>query len=159
MSAVLTPSRGLRHMKEGDLKVVVAMEASAYPFPWSYGIFRDCLQVGYCCWVYEENGEIIAYVVMSIGADEAHILTLVVQEDYRNQGIGNMFMQHMLSIARQHRVQSMLLEVRPSNVGAINLYLKLGFNELGVRPNYYPAKNGREDAIIMAMEFSQRKFS
>jgi len=152
MSAVLTPRCGLRLMNEDDLDSVVKIELASYPFPWTRGIFRDCLHVGYTCRVYEIDNEILAYAVMSIGAGEAHILTLVVREDYRNGGLGNMFMQYMLNIAKKHRVTIMLLEVRPSNSGAILLYRKLGFNEVGVRPNYYPAENGREDAVIMALQ-------
>ncbi len=139
-------------MNEDDLDSVVKIELASYPFPWTRGIFRDCLHVGYTCRVYEIDNEILAYAVMSIGAGEAHILTLVVREDYRNGGLGNMFMQYMLNIAKKHRVTIMLLEVRPSNSGAILLYRKLGFNEVGVRPNYYPAENGREDAVIMALQ-------
>ncbi len=153
MSAVITPRNGLRQMTEDDLEAVAAIESASYPFPWTLGIFRDCLQVGYSCRVYEIDNDVVAYAVMSIGAGEAHILTLVVREDCRNSGLGSMFMQHMLNIAKQHRVETMLLEVRPSNPSAIRLYRKLGFNELGVRPDYYPAENGREDAIIMALQF------
>ena len=152
MSAVLTPRSGLRLMSEDDLDTVVKIELSSYPFPWTRGIFRDCLHVGYTCRVYEIDNEIVAYAVMSIGAGEAHILTLVVREDCRNSGLGNMFMQYLLNIAKKHRVTTMLLEVRPSNPDAIRLYRKLGFNELGIRPNYYPAVKGREDAVIMALE-------
>ena len=151
MSAVLIPRSGLRQMNEDDLAVVVKIELASYPYPWTRGIFRDCLHVGYTCRVYEIDNEVVAYAVMAIGAGEAHILTLVVREDCRNCGLGNMFMQYMLNIAKKHRVETMLLEVRPSNPDAIRLYRKLGFNELGVRPNYYPAVKGREDAIIMAL--------
>ena len=79
MSAVLTPRNGLRQMTEDDLETVVMIESASYPFPWSFGIFRDCLHVGYTCQVYEIDKEVVAYAVMSIGADEAHILTLVVR--------------------------------------------------------------------------------
>ena len=154
MSAVLTPRSGLRQMNEDDLETVVKIESASYPFPWTLGIFRDCLHVGYTCRVYEIDDEVVAYAVMSIGAGEAHILTLVVREDCRNCGLGDMFMQYMLKIAKQHRVETMLLEVRPSNSNAIRLYRKLGFNELGVRPGYYPAAKGREDAIIMALHLT-----
>jgi len=151
MSAVITPRNGLRQMVEDDLETVVKIESASYPFPWTFGIFHDCLHVGYTCRVYEIDNEVVAYAVMSIGAGEAHILTLVVREDCRKSGLGNMFMKNMLLIAKQHHVETMLLEVRPSNLNAIRLYRTLGFNELGVRPDYYPAENGREDALIMAL--------
>lgn len=151
MSAVLQPATGLRKMTEDDLETVIQIEAASYVFPWTRGIFRDCLHVGYNCWVYEIDSEVVAYVVMSIAAGEAHILTLVVREDCRNRGLATLFIRQMKKIAKHHRADIMLLEVRPSNLAAINLYRKLGFNDLGTRPNYYPAENGREDAIIMAM--------
>ena len=151
MSAVLDNNNELRQMTEDDLAKVLEIELATYPFPWTRGIFRDCLEVGYSCWVYEINNEIVAYGIMSMGGGEAHILTLVVRDNQRNQGLGQMIMRHLLDIARQHRVETMLLEVRPTNLSALYLYRKLGFNELGIRPNYYPADSGREDAIIMAM--------
>lgn len=142
-------------MTEEDLKAVIAIEEDAYPFPWTLGIFRDCLHIGYSCWVYDMDGEVQAYSVMSTGAGEAHILTLVVHRDYRSHGIGRLLLSFLLDTARQFRIETVLLEVRPSNQIAIDLYRKLGFNELGVRPDYYPDHNGREDALIMALNLSE----
>lgn len=150
MSAVLKPTSGLRPMSEEDLESVMAIERQTYPFPWTFGIFHDCMHVGYCCWVYELDDDIEAYAVMSVGANEAHILTLVVRESSRGQGIGRMMLQFLKDAAVQHKADTLLLEVRPSNDVAINLYRSFGFNDLGIRPNYYPAESGREDALIMA---------
>lgn len=155
MSAVLKPTTGLRPMSEDDLDDVIAIEHSTYEFPWTRGIFRDCLHVGYCCWVYEDESGINGYAVMSIGAGEAHLLTVVVRPDVRNNGLGKMLVKHLVEIAEAHKAQTILLEVRPSNRAAIHLYRHLGFNEVGTRPNYYPAQNGREDAIIMALTLQQ----
>jgi len=155
MSAVLQPRTELRPMIEADLDEVLAIEENSYDFPWTYGIFRDCLHVDYPCWVYEINDEIIAYGVMSVGGGEAHILTLVVRHDYRGQGVGRMLLAHLLTVAGQAKVDTVLLEVRPSNHVAISLYQDMGFNEIGLRPNYYPASHGRENAIIMALALSQ----
>jgi ribosomal-protein-alanine N-acetyltransferase len=151
MSAVLKPSCRVRPMCEDDLDDVLAIEEATYQFPWTRGIFRDCLHVGYCCWVYVENGTIKAYAVMSIGAGEAHLLTIVVHPQCRGQGLGKMLVSHVLNMASSHGAETVLLEVRPSNNAAIQLYQQLGFNEVGIRPNYYPAPNGREDALIMAL--------
>lgn len=153
MSAILKPHIGLRPMQEGDLDTIMTIEKDTYRFPWTRGIFHDCLHVGYSCWVFESESGIEAYGVMSMGAGEAHILTVVVYEFSRGKGLGNMLMQHLLHIARSYKVHSVLLEVRPSNKTAISLYHKLGFNEVGLRPNYYPAEQGREDALIMALTF------
>ena len=138
-------------MTEDDLEVVMEIERATYPFPWTFGIFHDCMHVGYSCWVYEDDEGIEAYAVMSVGANEAHILTLVVREDCRGQGLGRLMLQFLKERAKQHKADTLLLEVRPSNHIAINLYSSFGFNNLAIRPNYYPADSGREDALIMAM--------
>lgn len=142
-------------MHRDDLAAVLSIEEETYSFPWTLGIFRDCLHVGYNCWVYETGNQIEAYGVMSMGAGEAHILTLVVQEASRGKGLGSSMLQHLIDIARRHKAKVVLLEVRPSNTVAIHLYHKLGFSEVGLRPNYYPASRGREDALIMAMSLVQ----
>jgi ribosomal-protein-alanine N-acetyltransferase len=151
MSAVLKPTDGIRPMNEDDLEQIMAIERATYKFPWTLGIFHDCLHVGYCCWVYENEDGVEAYAVMSVGADEAHILTLVVKESSRGQGLGRMMLTFLKEIAVEHKADTLLLEVRPSNEVAINLYRSFGFNDLAIRPNYYPSESGREDALIMAM--------
>jgi ribosomal-protein-alanine N-acetyltransferase len=150
MSAVLKPASGLRPMTEDDLEYVMLIEQQTYSFPWTLGIFRDCLHVGYSCWVYEQD-EIEAYAVMSIGASEAHILTLVVRESNRGQGLGRLMLEFLRDVAKKYKADTLLLEVRPSNQIAVQLYRSFGFNDLAMRPNYYPAESGREDALIMAM--------
>ncbi len=141
---------GLRPMTEQDLTAVMDIELVVYPYPWTRGIFRDCLHVGYCCWVYEEAGQLQAYGVMSIGAGEAHILNLCVRPQARRRGLGRLLLAHLLDVARSHKADTSLLEVRPSNQAALNLYRDMGYNEVGMRKAYYPAENGREDALIMA---------
>jgi len=153
MSAILKPNIGLRPMREDDLDTIMGIEQDTYRYPWTRGIFRDCLQVGYSCWVYESEAGIEAYGVMSLGSGEAHILTLVVYAFSRGKGLGKIMLDHLLQLARARKVHSVLLEVRPSNKVAIQLYHKLGFNEVGIRPNYYPSEQGREDALIMALTF------
>ena len=134
-----------------DLDAVMEIESSAYDFPWTQGIFRDCLRVGYCCWCYEIDGLIQGYGVMSVAAGESHILNISVRPESRRQGIGSKLMKHFLQLARRHDADTVMLEVRPSNKLAIKLYEKLGFNEIGVRRNYYPAHQGREDALLLAL--------
>lgn len=141
----------MRPFSLDDLNEVMAIEKRAYQFPWSAGIFSDCLRVGYCCWVYEEESQIIGYGVMSIAAEEAHILNLTVAPESQRRGIGEKLMKAFMQLARQHGVDMLLLEVRPSNKAAIGLYAKLGFNEISVRKDYYPVAEGREDALILAL--------
>lgn len=143
----------LRAMQDADLAAVTAIEVSAYAFPWTFGIFRDCLRAGYGCWVLERSdGELIAYAVLSVAANEAHVLNICVAPAEQGGGHGRRLMTRLLDVARWHRAERVYLEVRPSNPRAIALYQSLGFAEIGRRPRYYPAEGGREDAIVMGLE-------
>ncbi len=143
----------LRQMREADLDAIMVVEQRAYPFPWTRGIFRDCLRAGYSMWVLEQTGQITGYGVLSIAAEEAHVLNLCTAPGFEGGGQGRRLLQTLLRIARVNGAQRVFLEVRPSNVRAIALYERSGFNEIGRRPRYYPAAHhGREDAIVMAME-------
>ena len=151
MSAIMqaAPIR-LRPMHESDVDAVMAIENDIYPFPWTDGIMRDCLRVGYCCWLAVQDEQIIGYCIMSIGAGESHLLNICIHREWQRQGIASHLMTHMLKLAKRHGAEICLLEVRPSNIGAIQMYEKLGFSEVGMRKSYYPAENGREDALILA---------
>lgn len=152
MSAILANrGAGIRPLTGADLDAVMEIEIRAYDFPWTQSIFRDCLRVGYCCWCCENEGIIQGYGVMSAAAGESHILNLTVHPESQRQGIGSKLLKHFLQLARRHGADTIMLEVRPSNRKAINLYEKLGFNEIGVRRNYYPAEDGREDALMLAL--------
>ena len=142
----------VRRMMDEDVPGIMAIETRAYNFPWTKGIFRDCIRAGYCCYVLESDREIVAYVVMSVGAREAHILNICVSPERRGAGYGRILMIKMLEIARRLQADTMFLEVRPSNEAARRLYDKLGFNEIGIRNNYYPAEQGKEDALLLAKQ-------
>jgi len=142
----------LRPMREADLDAVMAIELRAYPFPWTRGIFRDCLLADYPARVLVQDGEIIGYGMLSVAADEAHVLNVCAAPEVQGRGHGRRLLRALLQLARGRGVQRVFLEVRPSNPTAIALYHAEGFNEIGRRPRYYPAKQGREDAIVMAME-------
>lgn len=142
----------LRPMRDVDLDVVLAIEQRAYPFPWTRGIFRDCLLADYPAWVLLQEGGIIGYGVLSLAADEAHVLNVCTAPEAQGRGHGRRMLHALLQIARGRGAQRVFLEVRPSNAHAIALYHDEGFNEIGRRPRYYPAKDGREDALVMAME-------
>ncbi|MEO6697335.1 MAG: ribosomal protein S18-alanine N-acetyltransferase [Gammaproteobacteria bacterium] len=151
MSAVLKqPTLSLRPMNLSDLPAIMAIEHRAYEYPWTEGIFLDCLRVGYCCWVCVNGQEIVGYAVMSAGGGEAHVLNICVSPEYRHQGLGHRLLDHMLNLAQQYNSDTVLLEVRASNLAAIGLYRSMGFNEIGMRMGYYPAPNGKEDAVILA---------
>ena len=99
---------------------------------------------------------IIGYGILSVGAGEAHVLNVCIAPDQRGQGFGRHLMKRLLDIARWNGAERVFLEVRPSNPNAQALYVSLGFHEIGRRPRYYPAHEGREDAIVMALEFDLR---
>ena len=150
MSAQPEQLWNLRPMHESWLPQVLDIEARAYTFPWTEGIFRDCLKVGYSAWVVVSPAdEVLAYAVMSMAVGEAHVLNLCVEPAYHQQGLGRFLMAHLQQLARSAGMDVMLLEVRKSNAAAIALYQSLGFHKLGVRKNYYPARDGSEDALLL----------
>ena len=108
MSAILSKHTGLRPLAMGDLQTLMEIERRAYPYPWTIGIFRDCLRVGYCCWCYERAGCIDGYGVMSVAVGEAHILNLTVRPEAQRQGIGARLMQHFMPLARRHNAKALL---------------------------------------------------
>jgi ribosomal-protein-alanine N-acetyltransferase len=141
----------LRKMTHTDLPAVMVIERKNYAFPWGEDIFRDCFKAGYSCWVCEVQNKVLGYSLLSLAVGEAHILNLSVDPEEQNQGIGRKMMKNLIDYARG-RAETVFLEVRPSNIAAIALYEDLGFNEIGIRKNYYPAENGREDAIMLALQ-------
>jgi ribosomal-protein-alanine N-acetyltransferase len=152
------PEPEIRPMHELDVPVVVAIERSSYQFPWSEGIFRDCLRVGYFCRVIEVGGDIAGYGIMSIGAGEAHILNVCVRTEYRGRGLARRVLLYLIDRARNAGMYEAFLEVRPSNTTAARLYHALGFEPVGVRRGYYQATSGREDAAVLRrMLFPDRK--
>jgi ribosomal-protein-alanine N-acetyltransferase len=108
------------------------------------------MRVGYFCWVYESSEGVVGYGIMSVGAGECHLLNLCIHPDYQRRGLGRHMIEKLIDTARHHRARMAFLEVRQSNRGAYCLYQKLGFDEVGVRKDYYPARSGREDAFILA---------
>jgi ribosomal-protein-alanine N-acetyltransferase len=151
MSAILNePALDFRPMQTADLTEVIEIERRCYPYPWTRLIFSDCLYAGYSCWVCERQGIIEGYGVISIAAGESHLLKLCVRPESQQQGIGSKLLMHFITQARRHDAEFVFLEVRQSNVAARKLYENSGFNELGSRKDYYPAVDGREDALILA---------
>ena len=151
MSAVVQlPSLNIRPMEKDDIDAVMAIELSVYTYPWTNRIMADCMRVGYHCSIGEIDDVLASYCIMSTGAGEAHILNLCVAEEFQRRGLGQLLLTNMLDKAKQAGIDDIFLEVRPSNYAAIELYERLGFNQMGTRKDYYPARNGREDAVILA---------
>ncbi|MGD9387404.1 MAG: ribosomal protein S18-alanine N-acetyltransferase [Gammaproteobacteria bacterium] len=137
-------------MTESDLDAVHDVERRAYDYPWSRGILLDCLRVPYECEVLEEDRRVIGHSVMSLAADEAHLLNLCLAPEAQGRGLGRLLLDHVVAVAVSKAARVIFLEVRPSNARAIQLYLRAGFRRLGVRRNYYRAGPGREDALVLA---------
>ncbi|MBT8092751.1 MAG: ribosomal protein S18-alanine N-acetyltransferase [Gammaproteobacteria bacterium] len=136
-------------MAHDDLARVSDIERRSYEFPWSHGVFRDCLLAGYHCMVLVSDGRVAGYGILSISAGEAHILNLCVEPDMQSRGFGTQLLNEMLFRARSASVRAMFLEVRPSNKAALALYRKKGFHLVANRPAYYQADSGREDALVL----------
>jgi [ribosomal protein S18]-alanine N-acetyltransferase len=151
MNAVLKTQYQFRSMDMNDLASIMVIEPQIYPYPWTRGNFSDSLSSGYSAWVMLLNEQIIGYSLMMLVLDEAHLLNLSVAKSYQKQGLGRILLEHMVSIAKNKQMANMFLEVRPSNISAIALYENMGFNEMAVRRGYYPAANGREDAVLMGL--------
>ena len=144
------PSATIRAMGHQDLAMVSDIERRSYEFPWSHGVFRDCLLAGYHCIVLERHGRVAGYGILSIAAGEAHILNLCVDPKYRSLGYGEYLLDAILAQSRSASVREIFLEVRPSNTTALALYRKKGFHKVARRPAYYQATEGREDAAVLA---------
>ena len=141
----------LRPMSMADLDGIMLIEPTLYSHPWTRGNFSDSLNSGYSAWVLCENKDMIAYALMMMVLDEAHLLNISVAKSHQKQGLGKLMLQHMLDKARGHGAANMFLEVRISNTSAIGLYESVGFNEMAIRRKYYPLHNGREDAVLMGL--------
>ena len=148
----------VRPMQALDVHQVMIIELGAYSYPWSKGIFLDCLQAGYCCWILEENLQPRGYGIMQVIADEAHVLNLCVDTQHQGQGFGRRLLRELMRVAAGHYAQTMLLEVRPSNKTAVGLYYSEGFTQIGRRTQYYPNHkkpvapahgSQREDALVL----------
>lgn len=141
----------LRPMTASDLDAIMAIERVNFPFPWTEGNFKDSMNSGYMCLVMEQGKQLMGYAVLMMVLDEAHLLNISVAQSHQGQGWGRYLLVQMMEMGREKGGLNMFLEVRPSNHSALGLYESMGFNEMGIRPGYYPAHNGREDAVLMGM--------
>jgi ribosomal-protein-alanine N-acetyltransferase len=151
MSAVLRAEPWIQPLAERDLETVAAIERELYEFPWTLGNFRDSLAAGYSGWGVHSDGGLIGYAVMTLGAAEAHLLNLSIAELCQRRGYGTRLLEQLLEAARAYGADVLFLEVRPSNLSARALYARRGFRQVGVRKGYYPARKGREDALLLSL--------
>jgi ribosomal-protein-alanine N-acetyltransferase len=154
MSAAVLPETLIRPMQAADLGGVQLVEQASYDYPWSRAVFRDCLLAGYFSQVLDIDGQVSGYAIMSIAASEAHILNLCVHPNVRRLGFGRRLLTSLLAKARDAAAKQVFLEVRPSNAAALALYRSLGFEEIGLRRAYYQARDGRENAVVLALSLT-----
>ena len=151
MSAVLKDEPQLAAMTEADLDAVLAIENAIYTHPWTRGNFADSLRAGYCCRTWRRGGELIGYFVLLAAAGEAHLLNLSIAATVQRRGHGSALLREAQRLAREQGGKRMFLEVRPSNSAGQVLYEKFGFRKIALRRGYYPAVQGREDAIVLSV--------
>ena len=156
MSATIEKAAyALRPMREHDIPRVSAIECRSYDFPWSVGVFADCLRAGYCCWTVVEADELAGYGIMTVTAQECHILNVCIDPRFRRRGYAGLLINQLLESAAAHGAKKAYLEVRPSNRAALDLYLGNGFSRIGERSGYYPARDGREDAFVLSKAIAE----
>lgn len=142
-------------MQPGQVDEIGLMDRRNYEFAWTDGIFRDCIKAGYFCPLLLCNDRIIGYGVLQTGAEEAHLLNLCIDRPWQRQGFARLMLDHLTAEAIHRGAKMLFLEVRPSNTRAVSLYQQSGFNEIGVRKDYYDSRDGREDALVMARHLPQ----
>ena len=141
----------LAPMGEADLDEVAQIEARNYEFPWTRGNFGDSLDAGHSAWVVRNGGKMMGYAVLLRVLDEAHLLNITIDHGWRGAGRGRALLAQVCGLARDGGARQLFLEVRPSNLVAQMLYHSVGFRDVGRRKGYYPARTGREDAIVMVL--------
>jgi len=150
MSAVLKHEARLAPMAEADLNAVLTIENAIYTHPWTRGNFADSLRAGYRCCTWCANGELLGYFVLMVAAGEAHLLNLSIAPGAQRRGHGAALLGEAMRTGRELGARHIFLEVRPSNAAGQALYGRFGFKRIAVRRGYYPAKSGREDALVLS---------
>jgi ribosomal-protein-alanine N-acetyltransferase len=131
------------------------IEESAYPFPWTRGIFEDCLRVGYDCRGLQMGTLLVGYAVHTQFAAECHLLNLCIDPAWQRRRLGSLLLEQTIRLASEGNCSSVFLEVRPSNRAGVALYRQRGFYTIGERPDYYRARHGRESALVMRLDLDE----
>lgn len=135
-------------MTHGDIEEVVIIEEESFSIPWSYRSFEDSLNLPYGrFYVAKIEGKVVGYIGLYLVGEDGDITNVAVLSQYRRKGIAGKLIEKVIKCAKENGVNSINLEVRPSNSSAIELYTKYGFEELGKRKNFYSKPT--EDAIIL----------
>lgn len=132
-----------------ELAQIMPIERACHEFPASEKLLGSCFSKRYRNFKLLHKGRVIGFYMTELVLDEMTLHNICVDPAYQGQGFGKILFEHFLQSARTHEVVQLWLEVRPSNVSAATLYQNNGFDVAGTRKDYYPAKNGREDALLM----------
>ena len=139
-------------MKESHVSAIVELEKLCFSDPWNEEAVGSELNNPLSCWVVAMDGDRLAgYVGSQSVLGWADMMNLAVHPDYRRMGVGEQLVEELTRRLREQKVTCLTLEVRASNAPAISLYEKLGFNQVGRRPNYY--FHPKEDALILRKEW------
>ncbi|MFK8020913.1 MAG: ribosomal protein S18-alanine N-acetyltransferase [Pseudomonadales bacterium] len=138
-------------LAESDAEELLKLESLATDFPWTLKSFQDSLTSSHRCYCFRNKTQVMAFAIMTLVLDEATLLNIAVHPDFQRRGLAKALLEQSLHLLREDGATMCVLEVRDSNRSAQELYYELGFYEMGHRPNYYPAKKGREDALLMCM--------
>lgn len=141
----------IRRLALEDVDRIYELEQLAYPFPWSRGLFADCLNAGYALFGLQIGKDLAGYTIFNWAAGEAHLLNLCIHPEWQHRGYGSLLLEYAINHVARHENEAMYLEVRTSNTRAAKLYKNRGFRVIGNRPSYYQAGEGREDAIVMRL--------
>ena len=136
---------------EEDLAEVVKIENRCHLTPWTNKNFIDSYHAKNLFKVLKNENDIIGYYIALFALDECELLNITVTSEQQKNGFGELMLKDLFSECREVNIVNIFLEVRRSNLLAIRLYKKNGFNEIGIRNNYYQNKDGKEDAILMGL--------
>jgi len=143
----------IRRLNLEDVDRIFEIEELAYPFPWSRGLFVDCLRAGYAFFGLQIGKDLAGYTIINWAVGEAHLLNLCIHPDWQHRGYGSLLLEYAINHVVRQNNEAMYLEVRASNTRAARLYKNRGFRVIGSRRSYYQAGDGREDAIVMRLAF------
>ena len=149
----------LAHITHADLEPILAIEQNSFKWPWGRLSFEGELRSNSSCNFVvkstegQTDGQVIAYAFWRLVVDEMHILKVAVTPDRRGQGIATRLLKRCFAWSVEQGAVSAHLEVRPSNVAAVGLYRKLGFEVVGRRPKYYT--DTKEDALLMVKDLEE----
>ena len=147
-------SLSFRKMVDEDVNAVTVLAGEIDAYPWSEGQYASCLNYSYETWVIELEGELVGFVVLVVHDEECEIANIGVAKAKQHQGIGKKIIFQVFEYSREHQLHKVWLEVRASNLPAIQFYKKMGFIQKGVRKAYYRTKDGREDALVYVKELT-----